>query len=80
MALLRRREAVLWRAVVDGVVVVTLASDDEVFLGGGAARVWELLEQPRSVDELASLIAGAPIADVTAVVERLIELDFIQAT
>ena len=55
----RRSGATLWRRTSSGVVLLPPGSPDPVQLGGAAALVWDLLEEPTSVAEATDLLARA---------------------
>jgi hypothetical protein len=53
-----RSGAVLWRRVMDDVVLLPPAQQDPIALARGA-RLWDLLNHPSSTAELASALGGA---------------------
>jgi len=59
-----RDEAVLWRRVVDGVLLLPPESDDLMLLIGSGGEIWHALERPLSMADLAGLLAAR--YDVTA--------------
>ena len=72
-----RRPEALWRSTLGGVVL--LASDraeaDPTILSGTGASVWSLLEEPRSVAELATSLSASFEGDVDVIaadVEQLV--------
>lgn len=82
----RRSPATLWRRTVAGVVLLPEHSSDPVQLMGGAALVWDLLEDPTTETEATDLLARACAvepdrvrADVGAVLERLAGLGAVAA-
>jgi hypothetical protein len=52
----RRSETVLWRLVLDDVVLLGRTGAEPFALAGGAA-LWALLAQPRRVDELVAALS-----------------------
>ena len=52
-----RDEAVLWRRVVDGVLLLPPESDELMLLTGSGGEIWHALERPRSATELAGVLA-----------------------
>jgi hypothetical protein len=79
---------VLWRRAVDAVVLLPVGADDPVLLPGTGAPVWELLEQPATLDELLAALRevygtdaadGASVAaDVAALLDRLVDLGAVE--
>src|SRR5262249_29421196 len=77
----RRHPDVLWRRSLEAVLGLPPGSSEPVTLAGTGPEVWDLLERPCSIDELASELAqrhgtdAETVArDVLPVVERLAEL------
>lgn len=54
----RRRDAVLWRVVLDDAVIL-VPDESEPFALTGGASLWRLLEQPRTTAELISMLSGS---------------------
>ena len=52
-----RADDALWRAPIDGVVVLVPSADEPVVLGGSAAVAWHVLEQPRTLRDLCERLA-----------------------
>lgn len=52
-----RDEAVLWRRVVDGVLLLPPGSDELMLLTGSGGEIWHALERPLSASELAGVLA-----------------------
>jgi hypothetical protein len=52
-----RDPEVLWRATPFAVVVLPQASDHPLVLAGTSAELWDLLDEPRTVAELADELA-----------------------
>jgi hypothetical protein len=52
-----RDEAVLWRRVVDGVLLLPPESDELMLLTGSGGEIWHALERPLSTTELAGVLA-----------------------
>jgi Coenzyme PQQ synthesis protein D (PqqD) len=52
-----RDEAVLWRRVVDGVLLLPPGSDELMLLTGSGGEIWHALERPCSATELAGVLA-----------------------
>jgi Coenzyme PQQ synthesis protein D (PqqD) len=52
-----RDEAVLWRRVVDGVLLLPPGSDDLMLLTGSGGEIWHALERPLSMAGLADVLA-----------------------
>ena len=55
----RRTESTLFRRTSAGVVLLPPGSPDPVQLGGAAALVWDVLEEPTSVAEATDILARA---------------------
>jgi hypothetical protein len=53
----RRREDVVNRTVVDGVLVLGPTGAEPVTLEGTALTVWQALEEPRSLDDLVRILS-----------------------
>jgi hypothetical protein len=53
-----RDESVLWRRVVDGVLLLPPGSDDLMLLTGSGGEIWHALERPRSMTDLAGVLAA----------------------
>jgi Coenzyme PQQ synthesis protein D (PqqD) len=84
-ARLRRRSDVLWRRSLDAVLVLPSGTAEPLTLAGTGPEVWELLAGPISMPELARELATAyntdaatVEADLTPVVERLLEIQAIE--
>jgi hypothetical protein len=75
----RRRPGVLWRRSLDAVIFLGEGGGDPKTLGGGGPELWELLDEPRSVAELAELLAAGfgadPVAVAADVRATLVELE-----
>jgi hypothetical protein len=79
---------VLWRRAVDAVVLLPVGADDPVLLPGTGAAVWELLEQPATLDELLAALRevygtdaadrASAAADVVALLDRLVGLGAVE--
>jgi hypothetical protein len=75
-----RAPAIVWRDTGDHVVALKLGRGEEVLvLGGGAAHMWRLLEQPLPRDALAGTEGHHPLdpavsGGALAAVEQLISL------
>jgi Coenzyme PQQ synthesis protein D (PqqD) len=54
----RRADTALWRRTLDGVVVLPIDGRAPLALRGPAARIWELLAQPLTIEELLEAIAA----------------------
>jgi hypothetical protein len=67
-----RGEAVLWRGVLDDVVVLAAAGDGDPIVLTGGDGLWQLLGKPRTLGELgAQLASAAPHEDLNALLSRL---------
>jgi hypothetical protein len=53
-----RDEAVLWRRVVDGVLLLPPDSDELMLLTGSGGEIWHALARPRSMTALAAMLAA----------------------
>lgn len=42
----------LWRRTIDQVAILSSEADDAILLGASGPHLWDLLSQPRSLDEL----------------------------
>lgn len=83
----RRREDVLWRRSLDAVVVLPAGTDEPVAIAGTGAAVWDLLEEPGTLDEIVEALleryeADAAVVshDVVELLERLAEMGAVSAT
>jgi len=63
----RRRDDVLWRRSLIGVVVLPGGADDPVALEGTGPELWDLLEAGRSLDDLAARLADQHGAEASLV-------------
>ena len=63
----RRREDVLWRRSLDSVILLPIDADEPVTLPGTGASVWDLLDEPATVDQLVVVLAEAYDADPATV-------------
>ena len=72
-----RAPHVLWRCTLDTVVLLAVASDDEPFaLSETGPELWELLVDPRTLDDIVAVLAAAHDADpqiVAGDVEPMLE-------
>jgi len=73
-----REPGLLWRSTPFAVVVRSRRSEETTVLGGSGAKVWELIDPPVTVADLAGRLAGLYSADpaivasdVTATLEEL---------
>lgn len=53
-----RDEAVLWRRVVDGVLLLPPESDELMLLTGSGGEIWHALERPLSMAALAGVLSA----------------------
>ena len=70
-----RRADVLWRRVLDGVLVRRRGDDEPVLISGGGAALWDQLGQSTAPEELIGHLARnhhASRDEVAADVERLL--------
>jgi hypothetical protein len=81
----RRRAGVLWRRSLDAVLCLPPGAAEPVTLAGTGPEVWDLLQTPQSLAELAAELAprhqtSAEVVarDVQPVLERLAALGLIQ--
>lgn len=81
-----RAPDVLWRRLIDEVIVLPPSRDVPLRLQGTGVPLWDLLEHERSLDELAEILAAhhraaAEVvhADLTPVLEELVETGAVQA-
>ena len=75
-----RRPDVLVRRSLDALVLLPVEGDEVLTLAGTGPEVWDLLAEPRSLDELATILAarhGAPddvvAADIEPVLRQLVD-------
>lgn len=66
-----RNPAVLWRRTTDHVVLLPPDADAPTVLGGSAGLLWDLLEEPTTLEEATEVIALACAADRTVVGSEL---------
>ncbi len=66
-----RNPAVLWRRTTDHVVLLPPDEAAPMVLGGAAGLLWDLLEEPTTVDEATDVISSASAADATIVGREL---------
>ena len=76
-----RSETALWRRMFDGVVVLGPLADRPLHISSPGHAIWQLLEGPTTVREIADVLAaafgedaGRVRADVLEVVRRLDEV------
>jgi Coenzyme PQQ synthesis protein D (PqqD) len=81
----RRRPHVLWRRSLGAVLCLPPEAMEPITLAGTGPEVWELLDSPRSLDDLAAELATRHRADpdliasdVTPVLERLTALGVVE--
>lgn len=75
----RRSERALWRIVMDDAVVVRVDSDQPPFALSGGARLWRLLAEPRSLDELAEdLGAGGHAGGLEGLLDSLTDAGVVE--
>lgn len=70
-----RSPAVLWRTA-PGFLVVADVDGELTRAEGPAAAIWDLLDEPRTIEQIAGRLAGdfdAPIAEVRDDVSRFVE-------
>lgn len=82
----RRRTDVVLQDVGGEAILIDPRTDEAHVLNGSAARLWELCDGERSLDELAAefgaiydLTAADVIDDVREVVDELIRLDLVES-
>jgi hypothetical protein len=82
----RRRADVLWRRSLDTVVCLPPNETEPVTLAGTGPKVWDLLEAPHTLAQLATELSarhgadpGVVATDVRPVVERLAVLGLVEA-
>jgi len=75
-----RRPDVLTRLSLEALLVLPVEGDDVVTLAGTGPEVWDLLAEPRTLDELATILAArhgtseaVVAADVQPVLAALVE-------
>ena len=69
--LLRRHPGVLWRASLDGVVVLPTAGEAPLHISSPGDALWALLEEPKTLGELAGQLAEIPGVDREQVVRDI---------
>lgn len=76
-----RHPEVLWRSTSQGPVILVPGRDDPDRLGGLAAVVWEVLDEPldaeRLLDELTTVLGHRP--ELTSCLETLLEAGLLEA-
>lgn len=79
-----RAPEVLWRRSLGRVLLRLPAAGDLVVLGASGPALWEALERPRSLDEVAGALGGdfgvdvrTVADDISPVLERLVELSLV---
>jgi hypothetical protein len=75
-----RRADVLWRRVVDGVLILPRGAEQPVLLTGSGVALWDELTEPAPFDELVARLALAhrverelAAADLDPVIEDLVD-------
>jgi hypothetical protein len=58
-----RRDDVLWRRSMDAVALLPVGASEPVTLPGTGAAVWDLLEEPATLDELVAALTEVFVAD-----------------
>jgi Coenzyme PQQ synthesis protein D (PqqD) len=81
----RRRSDVPWRRSLDAVLCLPPGANEPVTLAGTGPEVWDLLRDPRSLDELAADLAARHgtepeivVRDVLPVLEQLTALGVVE--
>lgn len=82
-----RSRDVLWRRSLDAVLILPTAGSEPLTLAGSGPELWELLEVPMSMPDLASALAARHEADVEVVardieqvLEGLVNLGIVEET
>ncbi len=82
-----RRPHLLWRRSLDAVLVLAPGLDEPIALAGTGPELWGLLAEPRTTDDLVSILAAAHdtepavvAADIVATLEQLERLGIVSAT
>lgn len=70
----RRRPDVLWRRSLDAVLCLPPGASEPVTLAATGPEVWDLLERPCSVDQLASELAQRHGIDAQTVARAVLPL------
>lgn len=68
----RRSPTSLWRTVLDDAVLAPVDGEDQPFALTGGARLWDLLSEPRALDELTGALGAE--GEPQAMEELLISL------
>ena len=81
----RRNEDILAASVDGELVMMSIQAGNYYTIGGIGTLIWELLDQPRTLDELADAVMAEYdverarcAADVTAFVDKLLGLNLIE--
>ena len=64
-----RDPAARWRRCVDGVVVMAGDADEPVFLKAPGDAIWQLLQEPRTIDELVDELAAEFAGDRASIAD-----------
>jgi len=82
-----RSRDVVWRRSLDAILILPIAGSEPLTLGGSGPELWELLEVPASLADLASTLAARHEADVEvvardieAVLDGLVKLGVVEET
>lgn len=70
-----REDATLWRGVIGGVLLLVPGCDETVHVSTPGDVVWDLLAEPRTLDQLAEALAaeyGEPVDTVLRDVEPIV--------
>ena len=85
-AIWRRTSSTLWRRTTTGVVLLPAGAEQPVQLGGSAALVWEVLDEPAGETDTTELLAracgeqpGSIAAEVSSVLRQLEALGAVEA-
>lgn len=70
----RRRSDVVWRRSLDAVILFPPGADDAMTLTDPGAVVWDLLEQPATLDELVDTLVQLYAGDRSTIEHDLREL------
>ena len=70
----RRSDAALWRRSVDAVVLLAPGADEPMVLPGTAAAVWDLLDEPTTLDGLVDALARVYAADPETIAPDVVAL------
>ena len=70
----QRSPHVLWRRTLETVAVLAVDGDDPIVLAGTGADVWMLIVEPRTLDDLVTILSERYAGDPTVIASDVAQL------